>query len=326
MFKKFKKLFLVLVIATFIMPQSILAYSDYIAIGGENIGLQINNKGIIVAGFYEINGKKPAEDAGLKQGDIILKVDSIKINNINDFVKQIEDSNHKYIKLEYKRNDKIYNTTLTLEMDGDVLKTGIFVKDTISGIGTLTYIDPKTKIYGALGHEVIESETSIMVDVLDGKIYNSTVTDIDKSKRGIPGSKNAKVDENSVLGNINENTKSGIFGKYENDFQTNNLYKVANKEDITLSNAKIITVINNNEKKEYDIKILKLNNNGNKNILFEIIDDDLLNKTGGIIQGMSGSPIIQNDKIIGAVTNVVVDNPKRGYGIYITTMLKEGEN
>ena len=198
----------------------------------------------------------------------------------------------------------------------------------VSGIGTLTFIDPNTKLYGALGHEVLESSSGVMLDVKEGKIYNSTVTGIDKSKRGDPGSKNANVNSNDIYGNINENTKSGIFGNYTKEFKTDKLYEVADYSDIKLGIAKIITVVNGVDKKEYEINILKINNNDNdnKNILFEITDNELIDKTGGIIQGMSGSPIVQEDKIIGAVTNVVVNNPKRGYGILITTMLKEAEN
>lgn len=328
MIKKFKNIIAIFIIATIIMPQSILAYSKHIIIGGENIGLEINNNGVIVAGFYKVGDTYPGIDAALSKGDIITRVDNTKISNVNEFITSIKNSNQKYINIGFKRNNKDYRTILNFENDDNVIKTGLFVKDMISGIGTLTYIDPNTKTYGALGHEVIETSSGIMLNVKDGKIYSSKVTGIDKSTRGSPGSKNADVDSNSIYGDIKENTKYGIFGKYQKEINTNKLYEVGEYEDIKIGTAKIVTTLDDNEKKEYEINILKINNikNDNKNILFDIVDEKLLSKTGGIIQGMSGSPIIQNGKIIGAVTNVVVNNPKRGYGILITTMLEESEN
>ena len=327
-FKKLKSFLAIFIVATFIMPQSIYAYSDYIIAGGENIGLQINNNGIIVAGFYKVDNEFIGKNANLNKGDVIKSVDNNKVSNIEEFVNAIKNSNGQYINLTYMRNNKENNTTLYLKSEDGVFKTGLYVKDMITGIGTLTYIDPKTKIYGALGHEVIEASSGVMLDVKDGKIYNSTVTGIDKSMRGDPGYKNALADSNDVFGAIKENTISGIFGNYTKKINDNKLYKVAEYKDIKLGEAKIITVINGYEKQEYEIEILKVNNDeaDNKNILFEIKNEELISKTGGIVQGMSGSPIIQGENIIGAVTNVVVNNPKKGYGILITTMLKEGEN
>ncbi len=326
--KKLKSFIAILIIATFIMPQSILAYSEYIVAGGENIGLQINNNGIIVAGFYKIGDVYPGYDANLNKGDTIVKVDGKEVKTIDDFITSIKDSNQRSLKLVYRRNKKEETTTLNLINDEGVVKTGLYVKDMVSGIGTLTFVDPETKLYGALGHEVIESSSGTMMNVKDGKIYNSNVTGIEKSVRGEPGAKNANVDSNDVYGNISENTISGIFGNYTKEINKDKLYKVTGYKDIKLGEAKIITVLDGNEKKEYSINILKVNNekNDNKNILFEITDQELIKKTGGIIQGMSGSPIIQGNNIIGAVTNVVVNNPKRGYGILITSMLEEAEN
>lgn len=326
--KKFKSFLAIILVATFIMPQSILAYSDYIIAGGENIGLQVKNKGLIVAGFYKVSNIYPAKDALLEKGDTIVKADDKTIESIDDFVNAVKDSNQRNIKISYIRNNKDNVTTLNLINDKGVLKTGLYVKDMVSGIGTLTYIDPKTKLYGALGHEIIESSSGMKINVKDGKIYDSKVTSIDKSIRGEPGAKNANINSNIVFGDIKENTQNGVFGNYISKINDNKLYKVADYKDINLGNAKIITVINDNQKREYNINIIKVSNNknDNKNILFEITDEELMNKTGGIVQGMSGSPIIQDNKIIGAVTHVIVDNCKKGYGIFITNMLEEAEN
>ena len=327
-FKKLKSFIAIIIVATFIMPQSILAYSKYIIAGGENIGLQIRNKGIIVAGFYKVSDKYPGKEAMLQKGDTIIKADSNTVETIDEFISAIKNSNQKNLKLVYLRNNEEKITTLDLVYEDNILKTGLYVKDMISGIGTLTFIDPNTKLYGALGHEVAESSSGVMINVKDGKIYNSKVTSIDKSIRGEPGAKNADVNSQDVYGNVKENTKNGIFGDYTKEINNDNLYEVADYGDINLGNAKIITVLKGSLKKQYNINILKVSNNKdeNKNILFEITDEELIDKTGGIVQGMSGSPIVQDDKIIGAVTNVVVNNPKKGYGILITSMLEEAEN
>ena len=327
-FKKLKSFIAIIIVATFIMPQSILAYSKYIIAGGENIGLQIRNKGIIVAGFYKVSDKYPGKEAMLQKGDTIIKADSNTVETIDEFISAIKNSNQKNLKLVYLRNNEEKITTLDLVYEDNILKTGLYVKDMISGIGTLTFIDPNTKLYGALGHEVAESSSGVMINVKDGKIYNSKVTSIDKSIRGEPGAKNADVNSQDVYGNVKENTKNGIFGDYTKEINNDNLYEVADYGDINLGNAKIITVLKGSLKKQYNINILKVSNNkdDNKNILFEITDEELIDKTGGIVQGMSGSPIVQDDKIIGAVTNVVVNNPKKGYGILITSMLEEAEN
>ena len=310
----------------FIMPISILAYSDYLIAGGENVGISINSKGIIVVGLYEVNGKYIASDSGIKVGDIITKVNRQKVETIDDMTKIISGSGN-YIEVEYVRNNKTETTNLELIKDGDIAKTGLYVKDGVKGIGTLTFIDPNTKLFGALGHEIVEKTTGQILEIKDGKIYDSTVTDIEPSRNGIPGEKNAIFD-NTAKGTILENTNKGIFGTYDEKLPEKKLYKVATAANIQKGNAKILTVLSNKEIKEYDINILKVSDGieKTKNLLFEITDKELLDTTGGIVQGMSGSPIIQNDYIVGAVTHVVVDNPTEGYGILITNMLEEAEN
>ena len=328
MSKKFRTSIFLTFLSLFIIPSSVLAYSSKLLVGGQNIGITIESKGIIVVGTYEVDGKDIAVDAGLKSGDIITSINGKFVSNIDAMINQINSTDNKTIKVGYLHNSKEKETTLKLVVSDNVYKTGLYVKDSISGIGTLTYIDPNTKMYGALGHEVLESNTGIMLEVKDGKIFNSTVTSIDRSEAGTPGSKNATLDKSTINGNILKNTESGIFGNYTNDLPDSKLYKVANYEDIKIGNATILTVLDDNKIKEYNINIIKLNNsldNKTKNILFEVMDDTLLSKTGGIVQGMSGSPIIQGNYIIGAVTHVVVDNPKKGYGILITNMLEESE-
>lgn len=325
--KKLQKLFFFLLI---IIPFSVLAYSDYVYVGGNNIGIEINSKGIIVVGFYEVNGINIGREAGFKLGDKIIKVSNNEVTSINDMIKKINtniNSNNE-VTFTVLRDDIESDITLKLYKDKkDVYKTGLYVKDQITGIGTLTYIDPHTKIFGSLGHEILESSSNVKIEVKDGKIFKASITGISKSTDSITGEKNAIFESRKKYGNILENTTSGIFGEYLETFDEDNLMKVGNPDEIETGKAKIRTVLEGNKIEEYDIEILKINKDSpSKNILFEITDNKLKNKTNGIIKGMSGSPIIQNNKIIGAVTHAIVNANNKGYGIFITTMLEEGEN
>lgn len=321
-FKKIKLIFISIMLLT--MPINALAYSDYIYASGKSIGINIKLKGIMVVGLYEVNGVSPGVIAKINLGDRIIKVNNNKVNSIKEMTDAISKSNNKdSVEITYLRNNKEYKTNLELINDNGIYKTGLYVKDTISGVGTLTYIDPGTMMYGALGHEIIDKNTKTIVDIDDGKIFKSSVTGITKSTNGNPGSKNALYYNDVVYGNINKNTHSGIFGNFSANTDNLKLYKVSNP---VLGDAKILTVIDSDTIKEYSINITKINDfKETKNILFDITDTELLNKTGGIVQGMSGSPIIQGDNIVGSVTHVVVDNPEKGYGIYITNMLTEAE-
>lgn len=328
-FNKIKnKWFLMLLLL--IIPNITLAYSDYVIAGGENIGIELKSSGIIIVGTYEVNGDNPAKKAGLQNGDKIIKINNNEILTIKemlDYIESLENKNN--IEITYIRGEKEYKTTLEIDKDkNNVYKTGLYVKDSITGVGTLTFIDPNTSLFGALGHEIIEKNTGQKLEINGGKIYSSTVTGVTKSSVGKPGEKNARYDSNNVFGQIKENTTNGIFGTYTNELPEKKLYQVGNVEDATTGNAKILTVIENDKVEEFEINILKVNtsNNVSKNFLFEVMDARLLEKTGGIVQGMSGSPIIQNGLIIGAVTHVVVDDPRKGYGISIIKMLEEAEN
>ena len=323
--KKIKNFIIILLLLFISIPEIAYAYSDYVLASGENVGIKVNSNGVLVVGLYEINNVYPAKDAGIRIGDLITSVNDKNITNIDELVNEIEKNNDS-IKIGYIRNNKESFTNLKLYKDNNSYKTGIYVKDSIIGIGTLTYIDPKTKIFGALGHEIIEKNTGKLFNINNGSIFESKIVSIDPSSNGMPGSKNAKFNFNNIKGKINENTNKGIFGIYEDKIKNDKLYKVAHLDDINVGEAKILTVIKNNDVESFDINILNVSDNDTKSIVFEVIDDKLLEVSNGIVQGMSGSPIIQDDKIIGAVTHVVVDNPTKGYGILITNMLEEGEN
>lgn len=320
MLKKIKYTFLMLLLA---LPSTSLAYSDYIIASGKNIGIRLNSDGILVIGTYEIENNDPASEAGLEIGDIIVSINDTEVSNIEDMT-NILSNDSDTIKIGYIRDDIKSYTNLKL-YNG---KTGLYVKDSVSGIGTLTYIDPNTKLFGALGHEIIESISGNILNISDGVVFESSIVGIEPSRNGTPGEKRATLSIDNIYGKIFENTNKGIFGNYSGQIDQELLYKVAQVEDIKLGEAEILTVIEDNTVKSYSINILKVsvNNAKTKNIIFEITDEYLLEKTGGIIQGMSGSPIVQGEYIIGAVTHVVVDDPSKGYGILITNMLEEAEN
>ncbi len=327
-FKKCKKTisFLLLLL---VIPSGVLAYSDYIIPGGENIGIELHSKGVLIVGTYKIGDASPSTESGLKVGDTIIKVNENSVSTIQEMVNQIENRGMSdTVKLTYIRNDLEKETSLKLYKSGDVYKTGLYVKDNIMGVGTLTYIDPNTKSFGALGHEIIEKNTGKILEIKDGKIFRSDVTGVEESRDGSPGEKNAKFNTTEVTGVIDENTTQGIFGKYTDTIPEKKKYKVAKPSEVQTGEAKILTVTSGTQIEEYTIRIEKINDvsKKNKNFVFEITDKTLLQKTGGIVQGMSGSPIIQGDYIVGAVTHVVVDNPAKGYGIFITNMLEEAEN
>lgn len=324
--KNFKNKLLLLLLLTIVsIPISINAYSNNIVLGGDNIGIEIRSKGVLVVGFYNIGKNSPGKSAGLQKGDVITGVDDTVINSITDLSEVIDDSKNE-LKITYIRNNKKYETTIKLVKEEDIYKTGLYIKDKIIGIGTLTFIDPESKIFASLGHEIVESNTGLKFEMKDGSIFKSEVTGVEKSSRNNPGEKNATYHVEEKYGTITKNKNNGIYGKYEKSIEGKDTIEVANKNEIKIGKAYFRTVLKNNVVEEFEINILKVNDNDpTKNILFEVTDKNLISKTNGIVQGMSGSPIIQNNKIIGAVTHVLTDNPRRGYGIFITNMLEEAD-
>ena len=319
-----RKLQIFLLTLIFIIPFNVYAYSKQVIIGGENIGIKVETKYITVVGFYEVNGKNIAKDSGIEIGDKILEINNEKVDNIDDMIKKI---NKEEITTTILRRGQKKQISLKLETNSDgTLSTGMYVKDKITGIGTLTFIDPSNNTFGALGHEIIETTTENKIEIESGEIFKSTITGITKSTSGSPGEKNATFDFDEVYGNITKNEDSGIFGTYTKEIDNNKLIDVAEKNEIKTGEAKMYTVIENDKVEEFTINITNINPNEDiKNILFEVKDKKLLNKSNGIVSGMSGSPIIQNNKLVAAVTHVVVSNPIKGYGILIENMLEESK-
>ena len=325
--KNFKKrIILLLILLITILPAPVLAYSNFLIASGKTIGIEVNANGVLIVGFYEVEGKEIGKNAGFEIGDIITKINNKKVFSISNMLESLKEKNTN-VTFTIKRNNIEKEIKMSLKPDeNNILKTGLYVKDQINGIGTLTYIDPKTKRFGALGHEILETTTAQKFEIKDGKIYNANVSNIRKSTNGNAGEKNASYNKKISEGKIDKNEISGIFGDYKEDIEQDKTLEVGNKDEVTKGKAYIRTNIKDDEIKDYEINILNIDlNSKSKNILFEVTDKALIKETGGIVQGMSGSPIIQNNKIIGAVNYVIVNDPKKGYGIFITTMLKEGE-
>lgn len=320
------KKFIVFLTIFAMSPFQVLAYSDEVILGGNTIGIDIKTPGVMVIGFYKVEGSYPKTE--LKEGDYIIKINDNKIDNVKSLTENIEKNinDNNEIDITYVRNGKENKTNLKLIKSGSMYKTGLYVKDSITGIGTLTFIDPESNTYGALGHEITESNTSKIIEAETGTIFKNSIKNIEKSLDGSPGSKNAKFYYSTKYGDLSKNTKYGIYGSYSSKYDKDKLIEVADKSEVKIGPAKIYTVLDGETIEEFDIEITKINENSDtKNITFEITDKKLLEATGGIVQGMSGSPIVQNGKLIGAVTHVITDNVKSGYGLFITTMLEESE-
>ncbi|MDD4705670.1 MAG: SpoIVB peptidase S55 domain-containing protein [Bacilli bacterium] len=318
-----KKIIIILFIL--LIPINIFAYSNNIIPGGKTIGIEVKNDGIIVIGFYKIDNKFNKND--LKTGDTIIKVSNTPVNTIDELIIAIEDNVlDNQVNFTIKRKNKVFSTVFNLVLINETYKTGIYVKDKITGIGTLSYIDPITKIYGALGHEITESNTGNLIEVKTGSIFKNKIIRIDRSGVGNAGTKNAKFYSNTIFGTVTKNTNKGIYGIYTANINDLKTLEVGTPDTLQIGKASIYTVLNNEDIKAYDIYINTIDKTRDiKNIYFNITSEELIATAGGIIQGMSGSPIIQNNKIFGAVTHVILDNPTSGYGIFITTMLEEGE-
>ena len=307
--------------------------------GGSCLGIKIEANGVTVVGFsdIEVADKKvesSSKKAGIELGDVILSIDGNKISNTEDLIESLSKENNKIAKVKIDREGKIKNFSVekVKENKNDKGKIGLWVRDSACGIGTLTFYHAKTGRFGALGHPITDVDTNSIVKVKNGKLINSCVINVKKGQKGIPGElKSIFIEEDNYIGNVNKNTITGLFGEGKKDLIRKceqKPIKIGFKEEVKEGKAQIISNIDQGNPKYYDIEIVKTiaqDKISPKSMIIKVTDSELLNKTGGIVQGMSGSPIIQNGKIIGAVTHVLVNKPDVGYGIYIEWMLKDAE-
>ncbi|MBK5240752.1 SpoIVB peptidase [Clostridium sp.] len=309
--------------------------------GGAPIGVKLNTKGVLVVALSDIEGVKgkiqsPAASAGIQIGDSIIKINDIEINSAEEVTRFVnrEKNSELTLKILRKNNTDHFEVKVKPVTDSNdgKQKIGLWVRDSTAGVGTLTFYDDKTKKFAALGHPITDTDTGTILNVNNGVIISSNIVSIKKGTKGNPGElRGLFVDEDKIKGQIMKNTECGIFGNGNKSLINNKFnkpMKIGLKNEIKEGKAQIITTINGNEPELFDIEIQKLLNqdtSGSKSMIIKITDSRLLDKTGGIVQGMSGSPIIQNNKIIGAVTHVLINKPDIGYGIYIEWMLKDAD-
>ncbi|TXL67929.1 SpoIVB peptidase [Cerasibacillus terrae] len=306
--------------------------------GGQSIGVELQTKGVLVVGHHLVstdNGtESPGEDAKIQTGDVILKINKHDIKEMTDVKPIVEKAGkeEQALNVTLKRGNKTMDTTLKPIKDkqSNEYRIGLYIRDSAAGIGTMTFIDPETKKYGALGHVISDMDTKKPVEIHNGTIVRSSVTSIEKGNNGTPGEKQAKFSvKDNKIGTIDKNSPFGIFGKLTKQITNGNYDKplsIALPHEVKTGPATILTVVEGEKVEEFDVEIVNTTPQkkaATKGMVVKITDPKLLEKTGGIVQGMSGSPIIQNDKIVGAVTHVFVNDPTSGYGVHIEWMLQE---
>lgn len=298
------------------------AFAEELIVGGQAVGIQISTEGVLVAGLSEVETDEgnvsPAENAGIKQGDIIVKIDGEEVYDASSVIEAVANAGDGPITLNVQRGDK----SLEMEMhpvrnqEGKIM-LGLWLRDGLSGIGTITFCDPDSGTFGALGHSVNDSESG-QLPVRDGSITQAQVVSVKPGAAGDPGELNGAADLSRVLGSVEKNTDVGIFGRLYSKLDG----QLMETGEITAGPASIVSTVNGSERRQFSVEINRVYRDAyGTHAMLTVTDAELLSITGGIVQGMSGSPIIQNGKLVGAVTHVFVNDPTRGYGIYIENML-----
>lgn len=306
--------------------------------GGQSIGVSLQAKGVMVVGQAAVMGKDgkqyyPAKEAGIEVGDVILKINNQDVKTDQDVANAIHQAGEKqgFSEILFQRNGQLIQKQITTVYcpETNRYRVGLYVRNEAAGVGTLTFFDPQTRKYGALGHVINDADTNQKIEVSNGSVIASSIYAIEKGRRGHPGEKvGSFVNQSKFSGNIEKNSVSGIFGSMQGQIQNPyfvDAIPVAWETEIQEGPAKIYTVLEGEKIEEYEVQIERImhNRTDSKNMVIRVTDSRLLAKTGGIIQGMSGSPIVQNGKIIGAVTHVFVNDATRGYGVFIQNMLNE---
>lgn len=305
---------------------------------GNIAGVKLYTSGVLVVGMSEIEGidnkkYKPYENTGIAEGDRITKIDETYISSTNELINIVNKSNGESIKITYIHEEESKECSIEpIQTSSDEYKLGLWVRDSAAGVGTVTFYEPSTKTFGALGHGITDIDTGELINIASGEFITTRILNITKGESGNPGKIQGTIENQKNIGKINKNSKFGIYGKVENlsslEIDTSKEMDVATRDEIQLGKATILCSLDNKSVQEYEIeieKIYKENNYDNKSMQIKVTDERLLGKTGGIIQGMSGSPIIQNGKFVGAVTHVLVNNPQEGYGVFGDIMLKQAK-
>lgn len=309
-----------------------VAKRRYVGVGGDVFGIKLYTKGVIAVKIDSVDASTraqcPAQLAGIKCGDSITHVNGSVIVNADDFISAVENSNGKELPITVERNGEKLNLKLvpTKSQKGKY-RAGLWVRDSSAGIGTVTFYDSENGIFAGLGHGVCDVDTGKIMPLSGGEAVKATVNGFYKSSSGDPGEL-CGVFSDSVLGSLRVNGPTGVFGELKEKVESK-LLPVALEAEVKEGDAQIIATVDGNGPRYYDAQITKIypaSGNEERNLIVKITDKELLQKTGGILQGMSGSPIIQNSMLVGAVTHVFVNDPSQGYGIFAQRMLETAEN
>jgi len=306
-----------------------LATGDTVFVGGTPFGVKLFCDGLLIIGFDDVDATSgsvsPAKDAGIQKSDIIISANGKKVTSAEDFINVIEESAGAAVRLTCLRGDKVFDCEVTPSVssaDGKY-KTGMWLRDSTAGIGTVTFVVPESGIFGGLGHGICDSETGSLVPLSRGITSGVVINSIERGEAGSPGELRGSF-FGERTGSLMKNTDNGVFGIFT-DKSLSGTEKVilGGRDDIKEGAAKIRCTLDGKGPKEYTINISDIHRDsrGNKNFIVTVTDKTLIEKTGGIVQGMSGSPIIQNGKLVGAVTHVLIGDPCKGYGIFIDNMI-----
>ena len=304
--------------------------------GGQSVGVKMDVKGVLVVGLEDINtvsGKtvNPGLEAGLEIGDSILEINNTPVYSAGDVQKLINQIKNQ-VRIKLSRRGELMQLVVSpvQSADDNLYKLGIWVRDKTAGLGTLTFYNPETHLFGALGHAITDPDTGSVLAVKDGELLSARVESVKQGTAGIPGEiRGIFYEAADPLGNLERNTSFGIFGTTYTDIKNPYFPKpisIGYQNEIIAGPAYILTTIDGNRVQKYEIEIEEINRQtkpSTKSMVIHVTDEELIRKTGGIVQGMSGSPILQNNKIIGAVTHVFVNDPERGYGIFIEWMIQQ---
>lgn len=301
----------------------------YVVVSGTAFGIRLYSDGIVIVGSSPVlteNGKiNPAENAGLKIGDVIKAIDGRRVTKNSDLSHAIKNCDGREIELLIESDDKskVIRFTPVLSAEDNKYKAGLWIRDSTAGIGTITYFDPDTLTFAGLGHGICDVDTGEIMPLFGGDAVYAEIADVYKGSKSETGEL-CGIFTDEVMGPLTRNTSCGVFGSVTNNEIRGTTMPVAMKYEVKTGKAEIISTTDGTTPKKFDVEItrLYLNDEGTKGMAITVTDPELLKETGGIIQGMSGSPIIQSGMLVGAVTHVLVNDPTKGYGIFAQTMLE----
>jgi stage IV sporulation protein B len=296
---------------------------------GQSVGIKLFSHGVMIVGLENVEGPEgsvsPARESGLKVGDIITQLDGKSVNSIEEVAAVLEENAEQSLTVTALRKGRELSTTAQPCLSPEGYKLGAWVRDSMAGIGTVTWYDPKSRTFCALGHGISDVDTNVLMPLKNGGIMSASVTAVEKGGIGAPGQLHGSFDLTRDLGSLTGNTDCGVYGTlYEGEF-SGRAMDVAPREEVHPGSASILCNVEGEEVQEYSVEILRIYPSAasqTRNLMVQVTDQALLEKTGGIVQGMSGSPILQDGKLAGAVTHVLINDPTRGYGILAENMVK----